>query len=615
MLINWFDLHSGDPNPILPIAQSSEAEQLIAAYANSPSIDCCILDSHLRYLSINATLARINGIPADAHLGRSLREVVGEITDQIEPWVHRTFSEGEPILNVTISGRRPNQSESGQWIDHFHPIKDESGKVIRVGILVVEKTDEKKLRNAFDELGNELRGEAERLQMLHDVNALISSNWDLPQVFPRISARIRRLLRHEYASFSLHEPATGLLVRHAIDFPLSKGLSSNVQISAGDSPSGLVLQESKPRIFSRDELQRFEGETTDRFLAEGLESLCCVPLNRPSGTLGVLVLGSTRQKAFADKDASLLEIVAAQMAIAIENRRAIEELNALKKRLAEERNYLSGEIASQALFSEIIGQSPALKLVLEQVATVATSRATVLILGETGTGKGLIARAIHRMSRLQDGPFIKLNCAAIPTGLLESELFGHEKGAFTGAVSQKVGRMELADGGTLFLDEVGEIPLELQPKLLRVLQDQEFERLGSNRTIRVKVRVVAATNRDLVDDVAKHQFRSDLFYRLNVFPSSHPGLTGKTRGYPPPCALLRAKVLESNGTGCRIRAHRNDGYSHQLGLARQHPRTREPYGTVGDSQPGKDPPRSDCGTARSRTSRDLHQLHSHSRRC
>ena len=205
-----------------------------------------------------------------------------------------------------------------------------------------------------------------------------------------------------------------------------------------------------------------------------------MPLLRPKGPLGVFVLGSTRNASLSRlDDLNLLEQVAAQLAIAIENHRAASGIEALKKRLEEERKYISEEIRSQGDFAEIIGESTALKQVLDQVATVASSDATVLVLGETGTGKELIARAIHRMSRRKDGPFIKLNCAAIPTGLLESEFFGHEKGAFTGAISQKIGRMELGDGGTLFLDEVGEIPLELQPKLLRVLQDQELNAWGA----------------------------------------------------------------------------------------------------------------------------------------
>jgi len=210
--------------------------------------------------------------------------------------------------------------------------------------------------------------------------------------------------------------------------------------------------------------------------------------------------------------------------VALDNARVYREIAGLKDKLAREKSYLEGEIRSDRNFEEIVGESPALKRVLSQAKTVAPSNATVLILGDTGTGKELIARAIHRMSSRKDASFIKLNCAAIPTGLLESELFGHEKGAFTGAVSQKIGRLELADKGTLFLDEVGDIPLELQPKLLRVLQDQEFERLGSNRTIRVNVRLVAATNRDLAKSVAEREFRSDLYYRLNVFPIRMPAL-------------------------------------------------------------------------------------------
>jgi formate hydrogenlyase transcriptional activator len=216
--------------------------------------------------------------------------------------------------------------------------------------------------------------------------------------------------------------------------------------------------------------------------------------------------------------------VAAQVAIALDNARAYREIGELTEKLKKEKLYLQDEIRSVLNFEEIVGESPALEHVLAQVNTVAPLDATVLILGETGTGKELIARAIHRMSSRKDCSFIKLNCAAIPTGLLESELFGHEKGAFTGAVSAKVGRLELADKGTLFLDEVGDIPLELQPKLLRVLQDQEFERLGGVRTIRVNIRLIAATNRDLVKSVALREFRSDLYYRLHVFPVHMPPL-------------------------------------------------------------------------------------------
>jgi formate hydrogenlyase transcriptional activator len=243
-------------------------------------------------------------------------------------------------------------------------------------------------------------------------------------------------------------------------------------------------------------------------------------------------VGSKKDHAFSHEDEEILNQVAAQLAIALDNARAYREIEILKDRLAQEKLYLEEEIRTELNFEEIIGESAELKRVLSQARTVAPSGSTVLILGETGTGKELIARAIHRMSKRKDANFIKVNCAAIPTRLLESELFGHEKGAFTGAVSKKIGRMELADKGTLFLDEVGDIPVELQPKLLRVLQDHEFERLGSNLTVRVDLRLIAATNRDLSKQVSEGEFRSDLFYRLNVFPIHIPALRERRSDIP-----------------------------------------------------------------------------------
>jgi formate hydrogenlyase transcriptional activator len=279
-------------------------------------------------------------------------------------------------------------------------------------------------------------------------------------------------------------------------------------------------------------MQAFEPEITASLMAEGLKSLCCVPVIGHKDPLGVLVLGSTRADAFETDDLTLLNQVAVQFAVALENARIAREVKQLRSRLELEKGYLEGVAPTQVHFEEIIGGSPALKETLARVNVVAASDATVLLLGETGTGKGLIARAIHRTSNRKERAFVTLNCAAIPTGLLESELFGHEKGAFTGAISQKIGRLELADKGTLFLDEVGEIPLELQPKLLRVLQDHEFERLGGTRTIKVDLRLIAATNRDLAKSVAEREFRSDLFYRLNVFPIRIPSLRERREDIP-----------------------------------------------------------------------------------
>ena len=257
-----------------------------------------------------------------------------------------------------------------------------------------------------------------------------------------------------------------------------------------------------------------------------------LPLSGRNRVVGTLTLVRTRHNPYSQDELDFLTGVCSQIALVLENALACHEISELKDKLAQEKLYLEEEIRSEMNFDQIVGDSPALRQVLELVQTVAPSDSTVLLLGETGTGKELIARAIHDHSRRENRTFVKLNCAAIPTGLFESELFGHEKGAFTGAISQKVGRLELADQGTMFLDEVGDVPLEIQPKLLRALQEREFERLGSTRTKKVDVRLVAATNRNLEKMIADREFRSDLYYRLNVFPIRIPPLRERREDIP-----------------------------------------------------------------------------------
>ena len=375
--------------------------------------------------------------------------------------------------------------------------------------------------------------EKERLHMLLEVNNTLVTNRDLQKLFPAISGFIRRMIRYDYASVAVYDEVAHSLSLYPLDSPLTKGLAGmDTTLPVKDTPAGRALMERKTKIFTREDLMGIQSSFVNQMLESGIESLCCIPLTTRKGELGTLNLASRQADAFAPSDVGFLQQIAAQVAVALDNARSYREIAQLTEKLASEKLYLEEEIRSELNFEEIVGESPALKRVLSQARTVAPSDATVLILGDTGTGKELIARAIHRMSSRKDRVFVKLNCAAIPTGLLESELFGHEKGAFTGAISQKIGRLELADKGSLFLDELGDIPLELQPKLLRVLQDQEFERLGSTRTIKVNIRMVAATNRDLAQGVADREFRSDLYYRLNVFPIRMPSLNERKADIP-----------------------------------------------------------------------------------
>ncbi len=379
----------------------------------------------------------------------------------------------------------------------------------------------------------QLAHERDRLRVLLDVNNVLVTSLELPELFRGIVSTLQRVIHHDYTSLALLDPTSGLLKILALDFPGRQGLlKPEMVVPREASPAGRAIAEGRTIISRGAELDQYPSEVVRLLRAEGLQVVCCIPLSNRGRTFGTLNLASRRMDVFSAEDIELVQQVAAQIAIAVENALAFKEIDALKDKLAEEKLYLEEEIRSAYNFEEIVGDSPAIRRALAQVELVAPAGTTVLILGETGTGKEVIARAVHNLSPRKERTFVKVNCAAIPSGLLEAELFGHERGAFTGAISQKIGRFELADRGTLFLDEIGDIPLELQPKLLRVLQEQEFERLGSNRTQRVDVRVVAATNQDLSRLVADREFRSDLYYRLNVFPIQIPPLRERREDVP-----------------------------------------------------------------------------------
>lgn len=372
--------------------------------------------------------------------------------------------------------------------------------------------------------------QTDRLQLLLNLTNRITSNLKLREVLRAIAANVREVIQCDAVSISLSDVASGKARLYALDFPGSRGFVAEELIVTMSAAAKRAIESLKPVI--SDSNDDISPEVRERVLAEGLRSRCFIPLINHGRAVGWLVMMRKTEVSFTPEDVEFLTQAAGQIAIAIENAMAYHEISELKDKLAQEKLYLEEEIRSEMNFENIVGNSPALKHALELVETVAPNDSTVLLLGETGTGKELIARAIHERSRRKDRTFVKINCAAIPTGLLESELFGHEKGAFTGAITQKIGRLELSDQGTLFLDEVGDIPLEIQPKLLRALQEREFERLGSTHTRKVNVRVIAATNRDLERMIAAREFRSDLYYRLHVFPIRIPPLRERKEDIP-----------------------------------------------------------------------------------
>jgi len=379
---------------------------------------------------------------------------------------------------------------------------------------------------------DQLESERNKLQLILDLNNSVVSNLELREVLRCVSPGIRKTMRLDGVALILPDAANRQLQLYALDFPDGKGvLHQDMSKPLDGSLAGQVFRTGKPWVGDIEELNGSDfGDWA--ISGDGVETICMLPLIRCNSNLGVLCLMRLEKNAFTRPDIEFLSQIAGQVAIAIDNAFAYRRITELSDQLKQENLYLEDEIRNELNFEEIIGNSTALRQVLRQVEAVAPTNSTVLIQGETGSGKELIARAVHNLSRRRKSPFVKLNCAAIPTGLLESELFGHEKGAFTGAIAQRIGRFELASQGTIFLDEISEIPLELQPKLLRVLQEREFERLGSSRTLRTDARLIAATNRDLGAMVEEQKFRSDLFYRLNVFPIYVPPLRERKEDIP-----------------------------------------------------------------------------------
>ncbi|HEV2762257.1 MAG TPA: sigma 54-interacting transcriptional regulator, partial [Pyrinomonadaceae bacterium] len=420
-------------------------------------------------------------------------------------------------LGIIALGSRQRDAMTAEDVEMFQHIADQLAIAVENSLNFERATKER-----------------ERAETLLEVSNAVTTILDLRELLRATSDCLRRYFKHDLAGMALYDAESGQLRVHSLDWidPSARYIEEGVLMPLEGTPAGLAFTSRRPVLVPRLEEWPTPSPVLARALAAGIRSTCNAPLLSHDRALGAVAIASRRAAAFSDADAEMLGHIARQFAIAVENALQYGEIEGLKNKLASEKLYLEEEIKAEYNFGEIVGQSRALKNVLEQLKTVAPTDSVVLICGETGTGKELIARAIHDLSKRRERTMVKVNCAAIPTGLLESEFFGHEKGAFTGAVSQRTGRFELANKGTLFLDEVGEIPLELQPKLLRVLQEQEFERLGGARTIKVDVRLIAATNCNLREMVAEKKFRGDLFYRLNVFPITLPPLCERADDIP-----------------------------------------------------------------------------------
>src|SRR5208283_3062106 len=378
--------------------------------------------------------------------------------------------------------------------------------------------------DAAESYQRQLLAERDRWKLLLEINNHVISHLDVKELLRAASASLREYFDNDFAGVWIIDKGHNRLQSAALDFPHSHGFMDYITMPAITGEDLHKMRTRQPELWTRAEMQMLPPVVRDALATEGIEVLIVTPLRTSNRPLGGRRMRSKKTDHFRADDLDLLAQIATQISLALDNALAYESLNASRNQIEEERLYLESEIRAEYNFEDIVGKSAALRKVLQQIEIVAPTDSTVLLHGETGTGKELIARAIHSLSSRKSRTFVRLNCAAIPSGLVESELFGHEKGAFTGALMQRKGRFEVADQGTLFLDEIGDISLELQPKLLRALQEQEFERLGSTKTIHVNVRLIAATHRDLQTMMRNNQFRDDLFYRLNVFPVEIPPL-------------------------------------------------------------------------------------------
>ncbi len=465
----------------------------------------------------NPGAQRIKGYTAEEIIGQHFSIFYpSDDTEQKKPQEQLGIAKAKGRFEV--EGWRIRKDGSRFWANVvITPIFDQNNELTGFAKITRDFTDRKRAEEA----------------LMLQLSAVLLANVDIRKMLSAISASIRDVVPHDCATLALRDPVSGgLRVQFLESGEDKQAIHSETIISIEDSPAGSAFRLGEPVVLNQINLGPYAKETVRHLTDKQMLSGCWVPLINRGQTLGTLMVASRMESAFTQREAGMLGQIAGQIAMAVNNGLAFRQIADLRDKLSQEKKYLEDELNMEHRFEDIVGESTGLKHVLQDIETVAPTDATVLIQGETGTGKELLARAIHRLSPRRERTFIKLNCAAIPAGLLESELFGHEKGAFTGAIARRMGRLELAHEGTLFLDEIGELPLDLQPKLLRALQEREIERLGGTQNIRVDVRLIAATNRDLEKMVAEKQFRSDLYYRLKVFPVVSPPLRDRRSDIP-----------------------------------------------------------------------------------
>ncbi len=490
------------------------------------------------------------------HVNHAYEQVLGYTEEELQKLsfydiTPEEFRESNRVLAADLwAGKcaryqfeKPYRRKDGSlvWVRLHASLVPGTGDRPRFALALCEDISERKRAE------ESLRKSEDRWRTLLEINNAIITNLSQEALLRSLAEALRRVVPFDRAALTLYQPDKNVFRFVAIEgAPASGYFQPGLEISPQESSVGLAFRLQKP-IFRRD-LEKEKEYLNERLLAaEGMRSHCVVPLIVRGKSIGTLNVAHSMSNQYSKEVAEFLQEVANQVGLAIENMKAYEEIATLKARLEEENIYLQEEIRTEHNFEEIVGNSPALLEVLRAVEQVAPTDSTVLIYGETGTGKELIARAIHDRSARKDRPLVRVDCSAISAGLVESELFGHLKGAFTGAFERRTGRFELADSGTIFLDEIGELPLEIQAKLLRVLQEHEFEPLGSSRSIRVDVRVIAATNRNLEEAVNLGRYRSDLFYRLNVFPLRMPPLRHRRSDIPQLVAFYLSRFSKKFG--------------------------------------------------------------------